>query len=259
MTAVNLRQHWIECPEGRLYAQAWEPAGTQGAPVVLLHDSLGCVALWRDFPAHLAQATGRTVIAYDRLGFGRSDAHPGQLLPGFVEAESRTGFAVLLEQLAIEDFLVFGHSVGGGMAIACGAAFVEQCQGVITESAQAFVEPLTLQGISAADRQFAEPEQMARLRRYHGDKAQWVLRAWVDNWLSTAFAGWSLDEPLARLRCPLLCLHGDNDEFGSLAHPERFMRLAGGPSRMQVLAACGHVPHREQERQVVEQVMDFLR
>ncbi|MDH0301544.1 MULTISPECIES: alpha/beta hydrolase [unclassified Pseudomonas] len=259
MSDIIVQQHWVETAEGRLYAQAWTPAQPSGVPIVLLHDSLGCVALWRDFPEQLARATGHPVIAYDRLGFGRSAAHPGQLRADFVEAEAGNGFAALRTQLAIGDFLVFGHSVGGGMAIGCGAAFAGQCQGVITESAQAFVESRTLDGIRAADSQFAEPGQMARLQRYHADKAEWVLRAWVDNWLSAAFADWNLDERLARLRCPLLSLHGDNDEFGSLAHPERFVRLAGGPSRMRVLAGCGHVPHREHGSQVLDEVMCFLR
>lgn len=250
--------HPIDTPAGQLHAEAWTPASGQGVPIILLHDSLGCVALWRDFPAQLALATGHRVIAYDRLGFGRSAAHPGHLRRGFVEAEVHEGFAAVREQLAIDDFIVFGHSVGGGMAIACAAAFPGHCQGLITESAQAFVEARTLAGIRAADRQFAEPAQLERLARYHGDKAQWVLRAWVDNWLSTDFADWHLDDLLAQLCCPLLSLHGDNDEFGSLAHPERFARLAGGPSRVRVLGECGHVPHRERAGLVLEEVVRFL-
>lgn len=258
MTDITVQQHWIDLPEGRLYAQSWLPAMEQGAPIILLHDSLGCVALWRDFPACLAQATGCRVIAYDRLGFGCSDTHPGQLRLGFVEAEACQGFGAVRRQLGIEQFLVFGHSVGGGMAIACAAAHAEHCLGLITESAQAFAEARTLEGIRAAARQFAEPGQLQRLQRYHGDKAGWVLRAWVDNWLSSDFASWNLDNVLAQVRCPLLSLHGDNDEFGSLAHPERLVRLAAGPSRKTILEGCGHVPHREQLPRVLEEIVRFL-
>jgi len=258
MTHITHTQHSIDTPAGTLHAESWSPVNAQGVPIVLLHDSLGCVALWRDFPAQLAQASGHRVIAYDRLGFGRSAAHPGLLRRGFVEAEVHEGFAALRRQLAIDDFIVFGHSVGGGMAVGCAAAYAEHCRGLVTESAQAFVEARTLEGIRAADRQFAEPGQLERLARYHGDKAEWVLRAWVDNWLSADFADWHLVGLLAQLRCPLLSLHGDNDEFGSLAHPERFTQLAGGPSRMRVLADCGHVPHREQADQVLREVLRFL-
>jgi len=259
MSDLHMREHWVDTPQGKLFAQDWTPLQAQGAPIVLLHDSLGCVALWRDFPAQLAQATGHRVIAYDRLGFGRSDAHPGSLRLGFVEREAQQGFAALRTYFGISDFIVFGHSVGGGMAVACAAAFASQCVGLITESAQAFVEARTLEGIRAADLQFAEPGQLQRLQRYHGNKAEWVLRAWVDNWLSEDFADWNLDAALAQVRCPLLSLHGDDDEFGSPAHPERLVALAGGPAAMQLLQGCGHVPHREQAEAVLKAVARFLR
>jgi pimeloyl-ACP methyl ester carboxylesterase len=258
MTQVNVVEHWVDTSDGKLFAQDWHPLNAQGVPIILLHDSLGCVALWRDFPEQLAAATGQRVVAYDRLGFGRSDAHPGRLRRGFVEAEAQQGFAALLQQLEIGDFIVFGHSVGGGMAVGCAAIHGNRCLGLITESAQAFVEDLTLQGIRAADRQFAEPGQLERLARYHGEKAEWVLRAWVDNWLDDAFADWNLDPLLAKVRCPLLSLHGEQDEFGSAAHPRRFTSLAAGPSVMHLLPACGHVPHREQADAVLQLVSHFL-
>ncbi|MDF3931327.1 alpha/beta fold hydrolase [Pseudomonas citronellolis] len=259
MLAVSTREHWIDTPLGRLFSQRWSPelAG-EGAPIVLFHDSLGCVALWRDFPEQLARATGREVIAYDRLGFGRSAAHPGLLGPGFVTEEAHEGFAALREQLGIGRFVAFGHSVGGGMAVGCAAAFGEACEALVLESAQAFAEERTLDGIRAAERDFAAPGQLERLARYHGDKAHWVLRAWVDTWLSAAFATWNLDAELARLRCPLLSLHGERDEFGSALHPERFVTLAGGPAAMQLLSACGHVPHREKAEDVLAAVRAFL-
>lgn len=259
MSELHSREHWIDTAQGKLFAQEWVPLQVQGAPIVLLHDSLGCVALWRDFPVQLARATGHRVIAYDRLGFGRSGAHPGRLRLGLVENEAQQGFTALREYFGITDFIVFGHSVGGGMAVACAAAFASQCVGLITESAQAFVEARTLEGIRAADLQFAAPGQMQRLERYHGSKAEWVLRAWVDNWLAEDFAGWNLDAVLAQVRCPLLSLHGDNDAFGSPAHPERLVALAGGPAAMQLLQGCGHVPHREQAERVLAEVTRFLR
>ncbi|AVH38341.1 alpha/beta hydrolase [Pseudomonas monteilii] len=259
MSALHSHEHWIDTAQGRLFAQEWVPLQVQGAPIVLLHDSLGCVALWRDFPVQLAHATGHRVIAYDRLGFGRSDAHPGRLRLGFVENEAQQGFTALREYFGITDFIVFGHSVGGGMAVACAAAFASQCVGLITESAQAFVEARTLEGIRAADLRFAAPGQLQRLERYHGSKAEWVLRAWVDNWLAEDFAEWNLDAVLAQVRCPLLSLHGDNDEFGSPVHPERLVALAGGPAAMQLLQECGHVPHREQAEGVLAAVVQFLR
>jgi pimeloyl-ACP methyl ester carboxylesterase len=249
--------HWIETSQGRLFARSWTGA-QEKPPFVLLHDSLGCVALWRDFPRVLAQATGRRVIAYDRLGFGQSDAHPGYLANDFVTAEATGGFAAVRTGLGVDDFIALGHSVGGGMAVAIAGTFPDACQALITMSAQAFVEDRTVQGIREAARGFAEPGQIDRLARYHGDKAQWVLDAWVETWLSPAFADWSLDDILPGVRCPVLAIHGDADEFGSPRHPERIATLSSGPGTAHILPGCGHVPHREREAEVTGLISAFL-
>lgn len=258
MSPVATQQHWIETPHGQLFAQSWSPAQERGVPVVLLHDSLGCVALWRDFPERLAQASGRRVIAYDRLGFGRSTAHPGTLALNFVQDEALGDFQAVCQQLELTRFAVMGHSVGGGMAVGCAAAWPQACEKLITESAQAFVEERTLEGIRNAKSQFAEPGQLARLQRYHGDKAEWVLRAWTNTWLSAEFSQWNLAPQLSQVHCPLLSLHGDNDEFGSTRHPEHITALAAGPTSLHVLPHCGHVPHREQADAVLTLVQAFL-
>lgn len=258
--SVDGTEAWITTPDGRLHARQWGGPLDDAAkpPIVLLHDSLGCVALWRDFPQHLAQSTGHAVIAYDRLGFGQSDAFAGPLDPGFIQHEAYGGFAALTEQLGVDRFIVFGHSVGGGMAVSIAAAYPGRCAGLITESAQSFVEQQTREGIRVAQAQFAQPGQMGRLERYHGSKAQWVLDAWVNTWLSPEFAQWCLDDALLAVRSPVLALHGTEDEYGSTAQPERIVTLAGAPATLKLVQRCGHVPHREQEAAVLDAVNAFL-
>lgn len=258
--SLEVTETWVTTVNGRLYAKQWGGMADDGAlpPIVLLHDSLGCIALWRDFPQRLAQATGRMVIAYDRLGFGESDRYPGKISAGFIRQEAHTGFSALIDQLGVERFIVFGHSVGGGMAVSIAAAYPDRCVGLITESAQAFVEEQTREGIRTAQAQFAEPGQMSRLERYHGNKAHWVLDAWVSTWLSPEFADWCLDEELLGVRCPVLAMHGVEDEYGSTAQPERIVTLAGAPARLALLPRCGHVPHREQESVVLDAVKTFV-
>lgn len=250
----------IPTASGRIYAKRWPGASQpdRAAPVILLHDSLGSVDLWRDFPAKLAAATGRDVIAYDRLGFGKSDPHPGRLEADFVGAEAHDAFTALANHFQLPRFVLFGHSVGGGMSVSIAAAFPGRCAAIITESAQEFVEDRTLEGIRVAGEQFKDPAQLDRLKRYHGDKAQWVLDAWVLTWQSAAFALWNLDDTLPRVTAPLLAIHGENDEYGSMRHPEKLVALAGGPSAMKPLAGCGHVPHREREDVVLDAVREFL-
>jgi pimeloyl-ACP methyl ester carboxylesterase len=253
-------ESWIDAGRGRLYVKQWrDPSGRPGkAPIVLLHDSLGGVALWRDFPANLSRATGRHVVAYDRLGFGQSDPHPGKLEVGFVREEASGDFAAVRSRLGIGSFIVLGHSVGGGMAVSIAAAWPRDCVGLITVAAQAFVEDRTLDGIRLAGRNFAQPDQFERLQKYHGAKAQWVLEAWTGTWLSPEFANWTVDEELKRVRCPLLVLHGAEDEYGGLCHPERIASLTPGLSTVEILADCGHVPHREKEELVLDAVKSFI-
>lgn len=251
--------HRIQMPGGEAFAREWRPAGAADQPpLVLIHDSLGSVAVWRDFPAQLADGTGRRVIAYDRLGFGESDARTDRLTTRFVSEEAQIYLPCLLRHFQLERFIAFGHSVGGGMAVCAGAALAGSCVAIVTESAQMFAEDRTLQGIAAARIDFQDDANMARLRRYHGDKAPWVLEAWTGSWLSPQFATWNLRTELSQIRCPILALHGDLDEFGSLKHPEMVEELAGGPVDARILEGCGHLPHREQPASVVEVVSAFL-
>lgn len=237
----------------------WQPATpTSKAPIVLFHDSLGSVKLWRGFPEALCARTGRAVIAYDRLGFGESDPNPRTLTVDFIAHETQAGFLPLRTQLGLQRVVLFGHSVGGGMAVNVAARHPDACVALITESAQVFLEDRTVHGIETARDLFKDPEQVARLAKYHGDKARWVLDAWIGSWLSPAFASWSLESVLPKVRCPVLAIHGIDDEYGSARHPELIGKLAGGPARVEVMPETQHVPHREKEAAVLSMVQDFL-
>ncbi|WP_051356798.1 alpha/beta fold hydrolase [Azorhizobium doebereinerae] len=252
----------VPSPGGRLFAKVWGAAPGAGfarTPIVLLHESLGSVEVWREFPAQLAAATGRPVVAYDRLGFGRSDPYPGAFPPDFIAREAGDGFAALRQALGIEDFIAFGHSVGGGMAVGVAAAHPQACRALITLAAQSFVEEVTRDGIRAAKAAFAQPGQMDKLARYHGEKAAFVLSAWVDSWLAPGFDGWTLDDALPRISCPVLVLHGADDEYASPAQPRRIAAGVAGPVALDILPGCGHVPHREHPELVLSSVTAFLR
>ncbi len=259
MTHTSREDHHVGVPGGRVFLRRWTPASARLLPpVLLLHDSLGCVELWRDFPARLAGQLGREVLAYDRLGFGRSTPRQAPPSPRFIEEEAETVFPALSAALGLQRLVLLGHSVGGSMAVTIAARDPARCAALITLSAQTHVEQRTLDGIRAAQRSFAEPAQMDKLRRLHGDRAPWVLAAWTDSWLSPAFADWSLRPRLAELRCPLLALHGDQDEFGSCAFPRTIARCAGGASRAVILDGIGHVPQRECPERLVQEIRAFL-
>ena len=258
MATPSTSETYVSVPGGELYVRHWSVPSPSEPAIFLLHDSLGSVEQWRDFPSLLAEETNRSVYAYDRLGFGKSSPRTELPSPDFVFEEAEKTLPALMQALEIDRFVPFGHSVGGGMALAAAATFGEKCQAVVSESAQAFVEPLTLTGIRAAQSQFASPEQFAKIKRWHGDKAQWVLDAWVQVWLSPAFASWSLDSYLKRIMCPTLVIHGERDEYGSLAFPSRIAAGVTGPAEQAILSG-GHVPHREQQAEVLQIVGRFLR
>lgn len=257
---VQTQDHHITASGGRLFAREWRPAAAETTvPLVLLHDSLGCVDLWRTFPADLAQATGRRVVAYDRLGFGRSDPHPHHLALDFIATEVATDTATVLAALGIDDVVLCGHSVGGGMALCGAVALGSRCRAVVTQAAQTFAEDVTLTGVHTAKRIFTPGTPFFdRLQGYHGDKAAWVVSAWTESWLAPAFADWSLEGTLGKISCPVLALHGDKDEYGTRAHPDLIARAVKGPVEIELMTRCGHVPYREYPEQVVARIAAFL-
>jgi pimeloyl-ACP methyl ester carboxylesterase len=256
MTAVDMRDSRLGSDGAGLFVRSWTPANGRGrAPIVLFHDSLGCVQLWRRFPETLAIATGRPVIAYDRLGFGRSDPHPGRLALDFVSAEARAAIPLLQDGLRFDAFVACGHSVGGGMAVEAAARFPAHCEALITMSAQAFVDDRILHGIREAKAKFASEGTISKLSTYHGAKAGWVFDSWTETWLDPRFRNWSLDDALGRIACPVLAIHGDLDEYGSEDHPRR---IAGTGGRAELLSGIGHVPHREAEESVAGSIARFL-
>lgn len=258
MSDVRTEERLVDVPGGNVFVRKWVPGHRAvDSPVVLLHDSLGSVDLWRDFPDALAQGLSRPVVAYDRLGFGRSSARAAPPSLDFVAEEASIHFPAIAGALGITGFSLFGHSVGGAMALVI-AAQMPGCNWVVSVSAQAFVEQRTLTGILAAKAQFDRPGQLDRLAKWHGDKAQWVLDAWTEVWLSPAFASWGLDPWLGRIECPVLAIHGELDEYGSTAFPQRIVDGVQGRSELAILRGCGHVPHREQQARVLELASAFV-
>lgn len=260
---MNFQDIPVETNMGTLFARVWSPnhptpALAGKAPIVLFHDSLGCVDLWRGFPAALSNAARRQVIAYDRLGYGKSSPNPGAQSLNFIPQEAELYFPAVRRELKFDKFIAFGHSVGGAMALHCAVNFANHCVALITESAQAFVEERTRSGIKAAELEFTQNANMERLKKYHGEKAQWVLDAWIKTWLSPEFDDWHLAEILPRVNCPLLALHGSEDEYGSSKHPQVICDHAGGKTSLKILAGVKHVPHREREDLVVQLATQFL-
>jgi pimeloyl-ACP methyl ester carboxylesterase len=256
--SVEVLDSFVEVPGGSVFVRCWSVSHGKRHPIVILHDSLGSVEQWRDFPDALAATTSTHVIAYDRLGFGRSTQRSQRPSVDFIFDEAVTFFPAMQRALGVSGFTLFGHSVGGAMALVIAASQSEACDAVITEAAQAFVEPRTLAGIRSAKAQFCHPDQFERLVKWHGEKARWVLDAWTEVWLSPEFSSWNIDWYLDKVTCPVLAIHGDLDEYGSVEFPRRIARKVRGPSELAILNHCGHIPHRERRDEVLRLTSTFL-
>jgi pimeloyl-ACP methyl ester carboxylesterase len=258
MDSIQTEEFKIDVVGAQVYVKKWSLNNARSnVPIVLMHDSLGCVELWRDFPQSLATNLSCPVIAYDRLGFGKSDPRSAMPSLQFISEEASLYFPLIKAALSISSYILLGHSVGGGMSIVI-AANDADCKGVVTIAAQPFLEERTKAGILTAKNQFALPGQFQRLERWHGDKAKWVLDAWTNTWLSPDFAGYSLAECLGNVRCPVLVIHGVKDEYGSTAFAKFIATRVGGVSKLLILEECGHMPHKEKPQLVIEAVAEFL-
>lgn len=250
-------EYKIETSYGKINAKKWIPNKTKSEiPIVLLHDSLGSVDLWRGFPESLAETHSRVVIAYDRLGFGKSDARFDQPSFNFIEEESTLYFPEVKSGLSLSEYILLGHSVGGPMAINI-AVRDKDCKGVITLASQAFVEERTMTEVEKTKKAFQQPGQIKRLEKWHGTKAKWVLDAWTEKWTSSEFSSWSLESCIGKVSCPVLAIHGDKDEYGSTALAEYIYEISEGFSDIMIVKDCGHIPHIEKMEEVIHAIKEF--
>lgn len=258
---IHTQEKYISFHEHQIYTKQWIIDEKQDlSPIVLLHESLGSTELWKDFPEILAEKLQRNVISYDRIGFGKSSALNEKLALSFISDEALPLTAVL-DALDVKSCILLGHSVGGGMAVAIGSILEQRCKAIITLAAQAYVEQETLDGIQhAVENVCPNPQFLASLARYHGDKTQWVLDAWTKTWLDPEFKDWNTVAFLEKIECLLLVIHGDQDPYATIAQPEYFINKAKTKKKLShIMRGCGHFPHREKQENLLQTLEIFLK
>lgn len=234
------------------------PAARADQPtLLLLHEGLGCVAMWRDFPLRLAALIGCRVIAWSRAGYGGSQAYADQRTPAYMHREGEQALPALLEALAIERPILVGHSDGGSIALIFGAAFPELPLGIAVMAPHEFVDEVTLAGIRAARHAWETTDLPQRLARYHGERAAKVFSEWNDTWLAPAFRDWNIEGCLPKIRCPVLAIQGEDDEYATLRQVDAIAARVPGAQVLK-LARCGHSPQRDQEAAVLSALADFV-
>lgn len=234
------------------------PGSRADAPwLVLLHEGLGSVGLWRDFPEKLAKASGCPLLVYSRYGFGGSDPLQEPRPIRYLHDEALLALPELLDALAIEAPVLVGHSDGASIALLHAGAPRRPVRGLVAMAPHVFVEDVTIDGIHQAGEAFFEGDLAGRLARHHRD-AEATFRGWHDTWLRPEFRHWNIEDCLPGITAPLLLIQGEDDEYATLAQLDAIEAGVHGPHQRLVLAGCGHSPHREREGEVVEAIARFV-
>ena len=234
------------------------PATVEEQPtLLLLHEGLGCVAMWRDFPAKLAAASGCRVVVWSRPGYGASQAYLEPRNLRYMHREAEESLPALLAALQIDRPILIGHSDGGSIALIFAGAFPEVPRGIVVMAPHEFVEEITLAGIRSARVVWETTDWPKKLGRYHQDAAR-VFSDWNDTWLSPPFRDWNIEEYLPKIRCPVLAMQGEDDEYATMRQIDAIAEQVPGTQLIK-LPHCGHTPQRDQEAAVLEALVDFVK
>lgn len=249
----------IEAAGRRLHAQRIEPAGARGPTLVFLHEGLGSIGQWKDFPTRLCQACALPGLVYERWGFGRSEPLTEPRRTDYLYYEALDSLPVVLERCGIvEPPILIGHSDGGTIALLFAAAFPERPRAIITEAAHVFVEEVTLGGIRVVKELYETTDLRRKLALYHGPNTDAMFRGWCDTWLRPEFRDWNIIAQLPRITCPALILQGRDDEYGTPAQVETIAAAVSGPVETVLLPDCAHVPHHQARERVLALMQRFI-
>jgi pimeloyl-ACP methyl ester carboxylesterase len=240
----------------KLEVQRIAASGKGAHTLVFLHEGLGSLAMWRDFPRRAAAAAGCAAVVYSRYGYGQSDVLREPRGVDYMHREALEVLPELLERLEIPDPVLVGHSDGGSIAL-IHAATHEHVKGLVVMAPHVFVEDISVKSIAEAKAAFESTELPQRLGRYHADAAK-TFWGWNDIWLHPDFRSWNIEQVLPRVRCPMLAIQGFDDEYGTMAQLEAIARQTGGPIELLRLTDCRHSPHRDQPEAVIEAMSHFL-
>ncbi|MEN3372185.1 alpha/beta hydrolase [Dechloromonas sp. ZS-1] len=226
-------------------------------PIVFLHEGLGSISMWRDFPQQVADATGCEAIVYSRYGYGRSTPRDGTpRTPRYMHDEALLALPEFLDHLAIDQYILFGHSDGGSIALLNAGQGRTRPRGIVVLAPHVMVEDITLAGIRAALQVWQTTDLKAKLAKHHRDVDS-VFHAWTDIWLHPDFRNWNIEDCLPGITCPVLAIQGEDDEYATM---DQIDRIAAGARDVDLvkLADCRHSPHKDQPAAVIEATRAFV-
>lgn len=246
----------------KLWIHRLQITANPNAPtLVFLHEGLGSVAQWKDFPQRLCEKLGCNGIVYDRQGHGESAAMTEKRGTDYLHIEALQYLPRLLQELQILKPILIGHSDGATIALIYAAFYPKQVQAVVTEAAHIKVEGVTLKGIEEAVKIYQNPDSnfRAKLQKYHSHKTDDLFYAWANTWLSPSFRDWNIADLLPQIECPVLLLQGKEDEYATESHLWEIAAKIGENATAKLLEDCGHSPHWSQTEKVLGEIEGFVR
>lgn len=241
----------------RLEYACYGPAPTEAPTIVMLHEGLGCIALWRDFPAAVAAATGMGVLVYSRAGYGQSDLAD---LPRPLDYMTREAVDVLpqvLDAVGVAQVVLMGHSDGATIAaIYAGSVVDMRVRGLVLMAPHFFTEPMGLAAIARAKDAYDTGDLRSKMAKYHRDPDN-TFRGWNDSWLHPDFAAWNVSEAIDYLRIPTLAIQGEQDQYGTTAQIAELVDRSYAPVETLMLDDCRHAPFADQPGAVLDAVAQF--
>lgn len=226
--------------------------------LVLLHEGLGCIALWKDFPQRLADKTGLDVVAYSRIGYGNSSPVETPRPLNYMQIEGEDWVPEVLDLLPYKRFILVGHSDGGSIALVhSGFNPGERLLGTVTLAAHVHNEPLCVASIEKAKEAYESGNLREGLARHHGDNVDCAFWGWNQAWLHPDFLDFNIEEYLPRISVPVLAIQGEQDEYGSKKQVDTIVALAGGPSKGLMIPNCRHSIHRDAADTLLDAINEF--
>ncbi len=243
----------------QLEYQLLTPAQSKDRTLIFLHEGLGCVAMWKDFPRLVARATDCPVLIYSRAGYGNSTPCPLPRPLSFMHDEALVVLPQILNAARVQKAVLVGHSDGASIAlINAGGCSDERIQGLILMAPHVFVEELTLASIREAKIAFENTDLRQRLTRYHGDNVGCAFWGWNQAWLDKDFLDWNLEEYLVKIEISVLLIQGELDNYGTIKQLKKIQDHLLGEVELTLLPDCGHSPFRDQPTKTLQTFTDFL-
>jgi pimeloyl-ACP methyl ester carboxylesterase len=227
--------------------------------LVFLHEGLGSVSLWRDFPDRVAAATGLAALVYSRQGYGGSSPVPVPRPLDYMQREGTDGVPRVLDALGLERVILIGHSDGASIALVNAALDrTERVAGLVVMAPHSFVEDMCTAAIAEARTAYETTELRARLARHHGDNVDCAFWGWNRAWLDPGFKAWNIQEYLPSIRAPVMVIQGWQDEYGTESQVEAITRLVPAGAETVMLDKCGHSPHKDQPEATLAAIAGFV-